>query len=715
MHLSRYHLRNFRRLEDVEVEIEKKDTIFVGANNSGKTSATAAFRLFVSRRGGFSTYDFSSPLIAKLDCFGESDFQCKDDDEKEELAAQLPAIELDLWFDVSSTIYGRVAYLLPSVMSEYTEVGVRIRFAVKDAEKLYTDYHSTYIASSNQDGYVLRSLSYFLSQADNLREHFGLQYFALEKDASASVHDNLLLRPMDRDEGRRAIDSLLHVDYVTAQRNIDDSDSPRSNRLSAVFANYYKQRNFKKPKCDNDSVRVIDESNSNLTRHYATQFSRLIGVIKALGFPSLNDRALRIVSNLNPEQVLSGNTAVTYIENGTEHELPEAYNGLGFKNLIYMAIQIANFQIQWAERGEDERPLCQLIFIEEPEVHLHPQVQQTFIRQIRNVMQQISKDIGDSGYVQQVVITTHSSHIVAEANLDLVRYFRRTKTQYSTATDMLVASEVLSLANFNPEDLEPDNLEFLRRYITLTHCDLFFADAAILVEGTVERLLMPMMIESVTPELKPAYLTVLELGGAYAHRFVQLLKFINLPTLVITDLDSVDPATRNSTCRADLPDAVTSNASIKELTGKKVVSELLELSGDEKAASEEGFCQYITFQLPTLVPSYGRGTVMIPRTFEEAFIYENISSVREGKLNVFVTLPATLNFEADYDQIYKKVSSKNYKKVEFALSLIETKEHWVTPAYIVEGLKWLSKTLGLNETEPTDDKSDSFVAQIEGE
>lgn len=202
---------------------------------------------------------------------------------------------------------------------------------------------------------------------------------------------------------------------------------------------------------------------------------------------------------------------------------------------------------------KEERPLCQLIFIEEPEVHLHPQVQQTFIRQIRNVMKKISEDVGDSGYVQQLVVTTHSSHIIAEANLEFIRYFRRTKTQHSTKTSTLVASEVLSLANFNPEGAEPDNLEFLRKYITLTHCDLFFADAAILVEGTVERLLMPMMIENEAAELKPTYLTVLELGGAYAHRFVQLLKFINLPTLIVTDLDSVDPTDHNSTCRADYP------------------------------------------------------------------------------------------------------------------------------------------------------------------
>ena len=124
--------------------------------------------------------------------------------------------------------------------------------------------------------------------------------------------------------------------------------------------------------------------------------------------------------------------------------MPEAYNGLGFKNLIYIAIQIANFQIQWAEMGVN-RPLCQLVFIEEPEVHLHAQVQQTFIRQIRKVMGEIEDISGDSGYVQQLVVTTHSSHIIAEADFQSIRYFRRTITKYSTKTSALTASEVLSL------------------------------------------------------------------------------------------------------------------------------------------------------------------------------------------------------------------------------------------------------------------------------
>jgi predicted ATP-dependent endonuclease of OLD family len=58
MHLKRYCLRNFRRLEKVEINLEEKETIFVGPNNSGKTSATNAFRFFISQPGNFKVHDF---------------------------------------------------------------------------------------------------------------------------------------------------------------------------------------------------------------------------------------------------------------------------------------------------------------------------------------------------------------------------------------------------------------------------------------------------------------------------------------------------------------------------------------------------------------------------------------------------------------------------------------------------------------------------------
>lgn len=701
MHLNRYCLRNFRRLEDVKINLEEKETIFVGANNVGKTSATAAFKLFVSRDRDFKIHDFSSPLIADIDKFGEALIKPGED---EELDQKLPSIELGLWFTVSPSVeYGRVANFLPTLGAEYSEVGVRVCFSVNNPIELYDAYLSTYPKNGavNQ-----KSLSYFLAQSDNLKKYFSLKYFTLEK---SSASEEPISHPLEKNEGQKTLVSLLRVDYVDAQRNIDDKDSAQSNRLSSVFADFYKH-NLKQREHDKASALVIDKSNEELSTHYESEFKPLIKVIGDLGFPSLNDRGLKIISNLSAEKALSGNTAITYLDNETNHELPEAYNGLGFKNLIYLAIQIAHFQIQWVNT-EINRPLCQLIFIEEPEAHLHAQVQQTFIRKIRDVMRSQVAGTASQDHIAQLVITTHSSHIIAEADFQNIRYFRRSSSKYpsSSVNPKAIASEVFNIAHFK-NTAESENLTFLKRYLELTHCDLFFADAAILVEGTVERLLMPKMIKKEVPQLESAYLTILELGGAYAHRFATLLGFIKLPTLVITDLDSVDPSNKNSACRADKENAVTSNASIKSLLlnmkvnqtaeekaeydEKRKVSSLMQLTPKEKI-SPTGNHRYVSFQQEIPVPCYSSDAKIIPRTFEEAFIYENICKIREGKINAFVTLEKSPDFDADYQNVYETVKAKDYKKVEFALMQIDTDENWITPVYIVEGLEWLSKALEL--------------------
>ena len=92
------------------------------------------------------------------------------------------------------------------------------------------------------------------------------------------------------------------------------------------------------------------------------------------------------------------------------------------------------------------------------------------------------------------------------------------------------------------QDTDPNIRTFLERYLRLAHCDLFFADATVLVEGNVERLLLPQMIANAAPRLQSTYLTVLEIGGAFGYRFKALIEFLGLTALVITDLDSVFPA-----------------------------------------------------------------------------------------------------------------------------------------------------------------------------
>lgn len=234
---------------------------------------------------------------------------------------------------------------------------------------------------------------------------------------------------------------------------------------------------------------------------------------------------------------------------------------------------------------------------------------------------------------------------------------------------------------------EEKALEFLKRYLRLTHCDLFFADAAILVEGASEKLLLPSMIDEVAKRLRTSYLTVLEIGGAYAHRFDELLSFLCIPNLVITDLDSVSPEGRHPSCRADQTGALTSNATLKQLLNRTTIAELRSLSPAQKFDKTKG--RYVTYQIDVQVTD--ADLTMCPRTFEESIAYQNFALLRNGDLNIGVDIPTQL--EEAHEAIYEQIGSSNFKKTDFAMSLLASSTNWQPPNYIVEGLKWLETRL----------------------
>ena len=683
MKLQNIAIRNFRRLENVTIDFEEKETIFVGPNNSGKTSATAVFRCFLGGRD-FKIHDFSVARMASFENFVETSE-----------AADLPEISLDLWFDIdpNTVAFGRVFTLLPK-LSDFTRVGFRLSYGIGDAKKLREHYVAAYPA--DKDGKRARTLFQYLATDTNLNRHSIVRYASLEEAKGEDDAVTIVATSLEPEEGKRLVKHLVRVEFVDAQRNINDDDNSRSNRLSAAFASYYR-KNLEQAEYAAEAHRVIDHNNAEMTKHYEAQFAPLIDLIRGLGVPSVNDRELRIISSLSPETALRGNTELLYIDPSRQHELPELYNGLGFKNLIYMAIQARHFHSQWLMTAEN-RPLCLLIFIEEPEVHLHAQVQQTFIANIWSVIDQSAKAAGQSELVPQLVVTTHSSHILDAVDFEKVRYFQRCYLAGEAAhAGIRNASDVRSLRAFRPEadvvegvTISPsDTLAFLKRYLRLTHCDLFFADAAILVEGAAEKLLLPSMIEQSAKRLRTSYLTVLEVGGAYAHRFEGLLTFLRIPYLVITDLDSVQPTGYPSTCRADVNGARTSNASLKKLCGKGTVAELIALQSTDKIDATKDRC--IAFEYDVLVVEGENQLAMCPRTLEEAIAYENFALLRAGSLSIGITIPDDLG-EA-YGQIYERIGSKEFKKTDFAMDLLAAKPTWTVPAYIAEGLNWLELRL----------------------
>lgn len=725
MKLDSLHIKNFRRLKDVVIDMDEDISIFVGSNNSGKTSVVQALQLFVSAsREKLSLYDLSASTWSEIEDFANDVTDSK-----------LPDITMDFWFGITDSDLYKVVDLLPSLDWEEKQVGIRVEFSPTDSSKTLSRFKEAHAAAQGDNDVetggspvVLfpKTLKDFLTK--ELKREYEFRYYVLDRskfnENLCEIGDYTPLQIISdkgsagkSKSGKDILSSLIKVDFLQAQRHLSDaSGGARSEDLSRHLSKFY-SRNLEKRDHDYEAMRALSESERLMNLHLQDVFSLTMEKLATLGYPGLSNPSIKILSDLNPTTLMSSQdgTQVHYELDG-DITLPDKYNGLGFKNLIYMVVELLDLHNQWMDI-EENRPPLHLVFIEEPEAHLHTQLQQVFVNQILGILSVNETESGS--YSSQIVLTTHSAHILYERGFRPVRYFRR------ESSGSLQHTTVLNLSKYYDKTENPTR-DFLERYLKLTHCDLFFADAAILVEGNVERLLIPLMISKSAPRLKQTYISVLEIGGAFGYRFQSLIDFLGITSLVITDLDSViGPASeedaaaeeagefediddeeeeqvtspkKGTTCPAGVENAVTSNQTlIQWLPAKKTIKELLQATTAQKTQirDSEHSSVYVCYQSEVTVVRDTDSIARTGRTLEETFAYENLvwgQNIENKDLKIRVKSIDTPTLEVTADRIYKQVSGKNFKKTDFALALLaKNQEDWVVPSYIQEGIEWLEK------------------------
>ncbi|MDF5387994.1 AAA family ATPase, partial [Vibrio parahaemolyticus] len=196
--------------------------------------------------------------------------------------------------------------------------------------------------------------------------------------------------------------------------------------------------------------------------------------------------------------------------------LPEQYNGLGYKNLIHIIFQLITFRARWLKvgkigkkRSEEDAAIepIHLVLVEEPEAHLHAQVQQVFVRKAYKVLREYGSV--EANLTTQMVISTHSSYVAYEAGFESLRYFKRkpaSKEQPTPQAEVVKLATVFPSEKKNETDVSSTN-KFGSRYLKTTHCDLFFANGVILVEGAAERMLLPHFISNHHQDLRRSYIS----------------------------------------------------------------------------------------------------------------------------------------------------------------------------------------------------------------
>lgn len=231
-----------------------------------------------------------------------------------------------------------------------------------------------------------------------------------------------------------------------------------------------------------------------------------------------------------------------------ECQRPLGAASLGALNVLYLAL----LELGVESRINAEELAHALLAIEEPEAHLHPQLQRLVFRRLL---------AGDQGHT--AIVTTHSPHIASAStarNLLVLRTLANGETAASSAAEA---------------DLQEAEWRDLDRYLDTTRSELVFARGVLFVEGFAEQALIPPLATTMGLDLDKLGITVCAIHGTHFTSYVKFASALNIPWAVLTDGDPTDD----------------------ESLGEKRAARLLETLGLSTSAADAGiFVGQTTFE-----------------------------------------------------------------------------------------------------------------------
>ncbi|WP_312809060.1 ATP-dependent nuclease [Agrobacterium cavarae] len=660
MRIHKVQIKNFRLLADAELALEEKTTVIVGRNNSGKTSLSEVMRrLLADGSTTFQLEDFSS---ASYDGFCDAHQAHQADADEIAVRALLPVIELRLHFryDPAQPQLGPLAPFVIDLDPDCGDALLVIRYELKDG-----GIAGFFEGQPDHPLNLETRRAFFRTLRERIPTMFTMKIWAED--------------PNDADNRRQmqpvALRHLVKTGFINAQRGLDDVTSKESDVLAKVLEGLFSTAASEMADAGDKLIAdalttAVQDIQAQMDDNFGGQLQKLLPTLQSFGYPGLGGQELHTETTLDVRRLLSNFTKVRYA-GYSGVALPESYNGLGVRNLIFILLQLVGFYK--AFRAEPIAPGVHLIFIEEPEAHLHPQMQEVFIRRLAKIAQQLADGADDAmPWPVQFVVSTHSSHIANEAGFESIRYFLG--ANIPGAQPGVRQTKIKDLREGLAAKPAPEK-QFLHQYLTLTRCDLFFADKAVLVEGLSERLMLPIVVgkletaEPAVPKLSTQYTTVMEVGGAYAHIFVDLLEFLELQSLIVTDLDAVLEA--GGMACAVHEGTTSSNACLKAWFPRDDPFTLDGLKGKSDDEKRNGRNR-VAYQCAEADGG------PCGRTFEDAFILANATK--------FGVTGATAN---ELELAARKEAGR-HKKSSFALTYAIADTDWVAPKYLLDGIRWLA-------------------------
>ncbi len=664
MYISKIKIKNFRLLKDTTLllnEDEKQElSLLIGRNNSGKTSFIMLFDKFYRNDSfKFNFYDFSTSLREQI-------FKIDDATVIEDLSIQMI---IEIKYDAKDSLENLSDFILD--LDPAVNV-VKILFECSiDKDKLVKDLSQV---KGDRNKFIAKNLSDYLNNKN-------IYVFENDIDLEIANRGNLIKKEIS------IIRNLINFQVIHAKRNVSSSETTGNGKksLSELTTQYFNKEHKESSTDFFEINEAIAKMDTTLDEKYEEHFTPFLGNAKEF----LGIKDLRVISDLESKQIFTNYSKIVYGDGS--NNLPEHLNGLGHLNILYLLLQIEVKRKYFLDEKKD----INLLFIEEPEAHTHPQMQYIFSQKIQEIIKQINKEVN-----LQTFITTHSSHIVSQCNFSDLRYFK-------------LQEKNIIIKNFY-SDLEvkykgqEEYFKFLKQYLTLYSSELFFAEKIIFIEGTTEKMLLPYFISQydklITPpenKISSQNISIIEVG-ANSKVFKHFLEFLEIKTLIITDIDTTKLVTTPATATENEKSSFkacevsesqnTSNYSIAEFLNKPALdnSEFTKWFEALKSNSLQDDGHFIKIAYQIKDENYHG------RSFEDAFLSINLKKIVDFKDDILglKKKDKLIDSRTDFYKLIQEVL-KDDGKSDFASSILylalTDKVEWKTPLYIVEGLKWIAK------------------------
>ncbi len=708
MFIRKIQVKNFRLLKDFTIDLQPELSLVIGKNNVGKTSLLIVLDKFLNanndRTRKFQYNDFNLDFQKEIEEMLDQPHMNEETYETKNRSISLRLVVEYLDTDSLDNIGNKLLTNLEED-NNYFALGFDYWLDYSNYERLMSDY--------SRDKYLYKEKhpdSHFDKRKymeENHQRYFQIIRKSVHVEKNGMDLNERCVIKLDGLQGFH-LDDVVNFEYISARRCVDNKDVDHT--LSEQTSELYKAQENSEENIEarEKFIESLRDTDQTLTDIYDGIFSDIAKKISELGGMHRKETIIKVVSTLQHRDLLKGNTTVVYEHD--QRNLPENYNGLGYMNLISMIFEISLI-VERMKRAQKRRPAdINLLFIEEPEAHTHPQMQYVFIKNIKKLLSDGIKRKDGTKAPLQYIVSTHSSHIIANSDFNEIKYLKRIEGENAVESKNLQDLKNLYISNDEVGENDKANEEkasyrFLKQYLTLMNNELFFADKAIFVEGDTERILLPLMMQKVDEEYEPDYakgelgllsqkISVLPIG-AHSHIFEKFFQFIGLTKLlVLTDLDICSPEGHHTKCPYKEGERlITSNAALKRYFSSNSIADyksktekqkLLKWNDVEnKMSPNENGNMMVCYQ--TEESGYQ------PRSFEDDFFKLNADFMVACNIGESALLAKDLSeFKTDRDsyKLADKVKSKSALAVELILAEND-RNKWSVPTYIKSGLLWV--------------------------